>query len=83
MFRLNFKPSKEHSNMKKRNIIFLLIPIITACGVNSFQHQTVTILKHFLHPKHLIRNAQNTPVPHGHRRLLPMPNPISGIVPPL
>ena len=36
MFRLNFKPSKEHSNMKKRNIIFLLIPIITACGVNSF-----------------------------------------------
>ena len=36
MFRLNFKPSKEQSNMKKRNIIFLLIPIITACGVNSF-----------------------------------------------
>ena len=36
MFRLNFKPSKAHSNMKKRNIIFLLIPIITACGVNSF-----------------------------------------------
>jgi len=36
MFRLNFKPSKEQSNMKKRNIIFLLIPLITACGVNSF-----------------------------------------------
>ena len=36
MFRLNFKLSKAHSNMKKRNIIFLLIPIITACGVNSF-----------------------------------------------
>ena len=36
MFRLNFNPSKAHSNMKKRNIIFLLIPLITACGVNSF-----------------------------------------------
>ena len=36
MFRLNFNPSKEQSNMKKRNIIFLLIPLITACGVNSF-----------------------------------------------
>ena len=36
MFRLNFKPSKEQSNMKKRHIIFLLIPLITACGVNSF-----------------------------------------------
>ena len=36
MFRLNFKPSKAHSNMKKRNIIFLLIPLISACGVNSF-----------------------------------------------
>ena len=36
MFRLNFKPSKEQSNMKKCNIIFLLIPLITACGVNSF-----------------------------------------------
>ena len=35
-FRLNFNPSKAHSNMKKRNIIFLLIPLITACGVNSF-----------------------------------------------
>lgn len=36
MFRLNFNPSKAHSNMKKCNIIFLLIPLITACGVNSF-----------------------------------------------
>ena len=36
MFSLNFNPSKAHSNMKKRNIIFLLIPLITACGVNSF-----------------------------------------------
>ena len=36
MFRLNFNPSKAHSNMKKRNIIFLLIPLITACGMNSF-----------------------------------------------
>ena len=36
MFRLNFNPSKEQSNMKKRHIIFLLIPLITACGVNSF-----------------------------------------------
>ena len=36
MFRLNFNPSKEHSNMKKCNIIFLLIPLITTCGVNSF-----------------------------------------------
>ena len=36
MFRLNFNPSKEQSNMKKCNIIFLLIPLITACGVNSF-----------------------------------------------
>lgn len=36
MFRLNFKPSKEQSNMKKCHIIFLLIPLITACGVNSF-----------------------------------------------
>lgn len=36
MFRLNFKPSKEQSNMKKRHIIFLLIPLITACGINSF-----------------------------------------------
>ena len=36
MFRLNFKPSKEPSNMKKCHIIFLLIPLITACGVNSF-----------------------------------------------
>ena len=36
MFRLNFNPSKADSNMKKRNIIFLLIPLITACGVNSF-----------------------------------------------
>lgn len=36
MFRLNFSPSKAHSNMKKCNIIFLLIPLITACGVNSF-----------------------------------------------
>lgn len=36
MFRLNFNPSKAQSNMKKCNIIFLLIPLITACGVNSF-----------------------------------------------
>lgn len=36
MFRLNFKPSKEQSNMKKYHIIFLLIPLITACVVNSF-----------------------------------------------
>ena len=36
MFRLNFNPSKEQSNMKKCNIIFLLIPLITTCGVNSF-----------------------------------------------
>ena len=36
MFRLNFNPSKEQSNMKKCHIIFLLIPLITACGVNSF-----------------------------------------------
>ena len=36
MFKLNFKPSKEQSNMKKRHIIFLLIPLITAFGVNSF-----------------------------------------------
>ena len=36
MFRLNFNPSKAQSNMKKCNIIFLLIPLITTCGVNSF-----------------------------------------------
>lgn len=36
MFRLNFNPSKAQSNMKKCHIIFLLIPLITACGVNSF-----------------------------------------------
>ena len=57
MFRLNFNPSKAQSNMKKCNIIFLLIPLITACGVNSFSAsdrndtQTLSTPKAF-DPKH-------------------------------
>nr|DAV16765.1 MAG TPA: hypothetical protein [Inoviridae sp.] len=31
----------------------------------------------------MIPSVPNTPAPHGHSRPRPMPNPISGIVPPL